>query len=151
MQIRSAKAIDCDAVSRLLEQANLLTDDLDDQLTHFVVANKAENIIATGGLDVFDSFALLRSVAVASEEQGKNLGSEIVTKLLELATELGLHQLYLLTTSAAGFFADRGFTVIDRNQVPHVIAATAQFSQLCPASATVMRLDLTNGTGVHKN
>ncbi len=56
---------------------------------------------------------------------------------------LGCRALWLLTTSAADFFADLGYAECERVNVPPPIRATLQFAALCPASATVMtkRLD----------
>lgn len=54
----------------------------------------------------------------------------------------GVETLYLLTTTAAGFFADRGYERVDRSVVPAPVRGTTQFSTLCPESATVMRKGL---------
>lgn len=55
------------------------------------------------------------------------------------AAEQGVESLYLLTTTAAQFFARLGYEAVPRSEAPAVIAATAQFSELCPASSTFMR------------
>ena len=55
------------------------------------------------------------------------------------AAEQGVETLYLLTTTAAQFFARRGYEAVPRSEAPAAIAATAQFSELCPASSTFMR------------
>lgn len=55
------------------------------------------------------------------------------------AAAQGIETLYLLTTTAAQFFARRGYEVVARSDAPNVIAATSQFSKLCPASSAFMR------------
>jgi amino-acid N-acetyltransferase len=46
--------------------------------------------------------------------------------------------MYLLTTTAEGFFARRSYEKVDRDAVPGVIKETAEFQSLCPASAVCM-------------
>ena len=46
--------------------------------------------------------------------------------------------LYLMTESAAGYFSARGLVAIDREDAPPEIAATRQFSSLCPGDAAFM-------------
>ena len=50
-----------------------------------------------------------------------------------------LPSVWLLTTSARDYFAQRGYVVTLRDEVPDAVRATAQFSSLCPASAVAMR------------
>jgi arsenate reductase len=47
-------------------------------------------------------------------------------------------RIYLLTTTAAGFFGKRGYLPADRDQAPAGIRATREFSGVCPASAAFM-------------
>ena len=55
------------------------------------------------------------------------------------AAEKGVETLYLLTTTAADFFARRGYEAVPRSAAPAAIAATPQFRDLCPASSVLMR------------
>jgi N-acetylglutamate synthase-like GNAT family acetyltransferase len=50
--------------------------------------------------------------------------------------------LYLLTTSAAPYFARHGYQVLVREQAPQAIRHSKQFADLCPSSATLMHKDL---------
>jgi amino-acid N-acetyltransferase len=65
--------------------------------------------------------------------------------LVDIARGKGAGALYLLTTTARDFFAALGWRVVDRREVPEVIKATAEYSRLCPDSATCMRLDVQAG------
>jgi len=46
--------------------------------------------------------------------------------------------MYLLTTTAEAFFELLGFRRIERHAAPPEIQRSAEFSSLCPSSATVM-------------
>ena len=59
--------------------------------------------------------------------------------LIAEAGKLGLADVYLLTETAAPFFAALGFAPCAREAAPAEIAATRQFAELCPASAKLMR------------
>ncbi|MGR6534295.1 arsenic resistance N-acetyltransferase ArsN2, partial [Brevundimonas sp. RM1] len=54
----------------------------------------------------------------------------------------GADGLYLLTTSAAAFFQRHGYSVALRSAAPPSVAASRQFSGLCPASAAFMFKEL---------
>ena len=47
--------------------------------------------------------------------------------------------LYLLTTTAEGYFPKFGFERITRAEVPPSVQASVEFATACPASAIVMR------------
>jgi amino-acid N-acetyltransferase len=65
--------------------------------------------------------------------------------MTERAAELGLRRIYLLTETAAPFFARLGFTPVDRDAVDEAVQASEEFSRLCPATAAVMVYDLPGG------
>jgi amino-acid N-acetyltransferase len=54
----------------------------------------------------------------------------------------GIRALYLLTTTADRYFPSFGFKKTDREGVPDDIRATGEFQGACPASATVMCLQI---------
>jgi amino-acid N-acetyltransferase len=82
---------------------------------------------------------LLRSLAVAEAHRKGGCGRALVSHAESWAWRHGVKTLYLLTTTAANFFARTGYEAISRVQAPAPIAATTQFSSLCPSSATLMR------------
>jgi amino-acid N-acetyltransferase len=105
----------------------------------FVVAyDGAGQLAAVAGLEVCETEALLRSVAVRATHRGQGLASDLVERLVADAERRGLRSLYLLTTTAEGFFPRHGFQRIEREVAPPSIAATEEFTSACPASATVM-------------
>ena len=58
------------------------------------------------------------------------------------AGKLGPKDVYVLTETAAPFFATLGFLSVAREAAPPEIAATQQFSALCPAGAKLMRREI---------
>ena len=123
----------------LLDRFDLPTSDLTPELlTRFVGAHSDGALIGTVGYEPYGHIGLLRSLAVIPSTQGSGLGAQLLQHIENLASEDGVESLYLLTTDADGYFEKRGYAVIEREKVPSVIKSTAQFSSLCPGSATVM-------------
>jgi amino-acid N-acetyltransferase len=108
-------------------------------LTYF---DDHQQFVASGGLELFEQYALLRSVAVTQNQRGKKLGHQVVQDLMAKAKSLGITQLYLLTETAERFFQDRGFRKINREQVPASVLEASEFKNVCPVSATCMVLQL---------
>jgi amino-acid N-acetyltransferase len=98
-----------------------------------------ERAIGTAGLEIFEDCALLRSVSVIKEEQGKGFGKAINDGIEWYAKDSGINCLYLLTTTAKDFFEKQGYCVINREDSPGSIKQSAEFTSLCPSSAIVMK------------
>jgi N-acetylglutamate synthase-like GNAT family acetyltransferase len=122
----------------ILQQQNLPTSDIDeDKLLYLLMSG--ENIIGTAGLEIFEDCALLRSVSVIKEEQGKGYGKIINNEIENYAKESGINCLYLLTTTAKDFFDKQGYCVIKRHESPAALQQTAELTSLCPSTAVVMK------------
>src|SRR6266480_2957156 len=128
-------------VIALLQESNLPVIDLNEQKELFAVLQKDE-VAGTGGLELFDNCALLRSLAVRKDLQGKGLGKFINRELEKISKQRGIDCIYLLTTTAKDFFSKEGYEAITRDEVPESIKATSEFSSVCPSSATVMKKEL---------
>lgn len=138
---RHAAESDWNAIAALLQQAELPLDGAKDHLPHFLLALTPDGTLAgVAGLEVYGEVGLLRSVAVA--ERKKGLGSELVRRVLNEATQNGMRQVVLLTTTATDFFPRFGFRQIARSEAPAAVQQSIEFQEACPASATVMLLDL---------
>ncbi|MGE5108535.1 MAG: arsenic resistance N-acetyltransferase ArsN2 [Sphingobacteriales bacterium] len=122
----------------LLKQSDLPTEDLDDDKLLYLLKDE-ERIIGTAGLEIFEDCALLRSVSIVKEEQGKGFGKFLNESIENYARESGINCLYLLTTTAKDFFDKQGYCEIKRDDVPEAIKETAAFISLCPSSAIVMK------------
>lgn len=132
------------ATTALLEQCRLPTTDLSTcpSLQLFGVSADAA-LHGMVGLEFYPPVGLLRSLAVSPELRGKGLGGILVEFVESQAREAGIETLYLLTTTAAPFFARLGYASVAREDAPTAIRSTAQFSGLCPASSTFMAKRLT--------
>ncbi|MGO8917320.1 MAG: arsenic resistance N-acetyltransferase ArsN2 [Stellaceae bacterium] len=126
-------------LAALLAEAGLPSDDLAEPGRRFWCFRDAGGgAIGSGGLELYGTEALLRSVVVVAARRRSGLGRGIVARLLGEAGARGARRVFLLTTTAEAFFAALGFAVIERAAVPAVIAATREFTTLCPASAVCM-------------
>ncbi|WP_266081929.1 arsenic resistance N-acetyltransferase ArsN2 [Haladaptatus caseinilyticus] len=127
-----------DYIRRLLEEQDLPTDDIEAQQDSLFVYTVDSTQVGVGGLECYESVALLRSVAIESSKQGEGYGHSLCHQLFEQAATSSVTELYLLTTTADEFFADLGFREIQREDTPSAIQQTAEFQDLCPTAATCM-------------
>jgi len=131
-----------DYVGRLLADEDLPTADLHESPATLYVARAAGERVGAGGIEVYGDVALLRSVVVEPDARGRGLGTALCAALERRAAERGVTDLYLLTTTAAEFFADRGYERIDRVEAPPAVRATREFDALCSDAAVAMRRPL---------
>ncbi|KVG39711.1 GCN5 family acetyltransferase [Burkholderia ubonensis] len=141
MQFRSAAVSDLVSIEALLRASGLPTAGVAEHLTNFIVATDAENVVGCGGLEYHGDFALIRSIAVASEAKGNGLGKSIISRLLAECRARSVRSIGLLTTTAEDYFAGLGFVVIARKDVPGPLLASSQFQGVCPDAATTMLMD----------
>jgi amino-acid N-acetyltransferase len=141
--IRRSQASDLGAVLTLLRAAGLPTDDLTSAPgLHFWVLEAKKNLFGVIGLERFGAAALLRSLAIAPERQGRGWGRQLVTRVEREAQADGVEQLVLLTETAERFFRGLGYDAIDRGYVIEELKQSAEFRSLCPASAVCMTKSL---------
>jgi amino-acid N-acetyltransferase len=137
--ITRATPADADAILELLAARDLPTDGLRQHLTNAVVARRDHRVVGSAALEVYADGALLRSVAVASDQAGHGLGADLTNAALDLADELGITTVYLLTTTAERYFPRFGFERISRSDVPASVQTSVEFTSACPSTAIVMR------------
>ena len=140
--IRPADPDDRAFVETLLAGNDLPVADLDDGNVRLFVQEIDGRRVGVGGLEPHGEHALLRSVAVEASERGAGHGRALCERLLAEAVNDGIRTVYLLTTTATDFFAGLGFGEIERDAAPAAIRGTAEFSDLCPESAVVMRREI---------
>lgn len=129
-------------VERLLARNDLPTAGLHDGDGRFFVARDGDDRIGVGGVEQCGTDGLLRSVVVEASVRGEGYGVALCRALEAEARAAGIERLYLLTTTAAEFFAGRGYAEMPREDAPEAIRATTEFAELCPSSATCMRKSL---------
>jgi N-acetylglutamate synthase-like GNAT family acetyltransferase len=96
-------------------------------------------VVGYGGLELFGGDALLRSVVVKPAYRRAGHGRAIVEDLIARATRIGAQEIWLLTSTAPAFFTVMGFSCTPRDAASPAIAASREFSSLCPSSAVLMR------------
>lgn len=140
--LRAAEAADWPAIAALLRQCGLPEAGAREHLDGFRLIARDGALLACAALERHGRHGLLRSVAVAESARGARLGDALVAALVAEARASGLHDLALLTTSAADYFARRGFVRVPREALAGELGASAELRGACPASAVAMRLEL---------
>jgi amino-acid N-acetyltransferase len=127
------------ALAAALARAKLPTEDIEAPGRLFWRFETVDEVpVGFGGLELHGEDALLRSLVTLPPLRGRGIGTAIVAAL---EFEAGLHNCrsaWVITTSAAGFFERVGYAKCERGTVPAAIGATAEFAQLCPASAEAL-------------
>jgi amino-acid N-acetyltransferase len=137
MNIENFAAADKKKVLALLAAAELPIVDLtDEKMKNFMIARgKDGSIIGVVGIEMYGDSGLLRSLAVDPAYRGRGLGRLLTRKIESFARHRGTKALYLLTMTAADFFAKVGYQATQRDDLPAAIRQTEEFKNLCPISA----------------
>ena len=136
--LRPAKSSDLSAIAALLAEFGLPTRGVANFPDNFVIVELKGRLVGVGGIEIHGHDALLRSLAVYPEHQGSGIATAICDHLEAQAAQHGIGSIYILTETAEQFFAGRGYAIVARADAPEAIAASEEFSHLCPQSATFM-------------
>lgn len=136
--VRTAVAADRAQVEALLRSERLPIDGLSEHFAHFIVAEAGGAVIGAVGLELYGPDALMRSVVVASTQRGTGVAQRLLEEIRHIALSRQVRALYLLTLTAAEYFAARGFSRVSREQVPETVKQSCEFVHACPASAVAM-------------
>lgn len=147
--VRPATLADVDAVLALVHSARLSVPGVREHLSDFVVAELDGALVGAMGLEHRGADALLRSAVVREGQRGRGIGGAMFRALVRDATSRGVRTLYLLTTSADGYWSRVGFAQVPRAEVPEGVRESEEFKGACPASASAMRLGLPATDGDH--
>jgi amino-acid N-acetyltransferase len=127
-----------DGLKAALTKAKLPTDDIAAPGRLFWRFEREDMLVGFGGLEIHGRDALLRSVVTLPPLRRRGIGAAIVAALETEALVAGSRTVWLLTTTAAPFFARLGYAVAERDKVPKSMRETQEFASLCPAGATMM-------------
>lgn len=128
------------AALNLLNAANLPTADLTDQHLNYFWGFAADGkIVGVVGLEPVAGAGLLRSLVVSPTHRNRGIGTQLVAHAEHMAQQMGLRELYLLTSTAQEFFENFGYTSVSRQQAPAAIRSTREFANLCPANSLLMK------------
>lgn len=125
-------------VKQLLLENDLPTDDVEDNEVQLFVIQEKGQLTGVVGVEVYDSIALLRSLAVDSNHKKLGIGKLLVEFAIQYLIKNGINEIYLLTTTAEGYFLKFGFKSVNRSKIPSAIQKTKQFESICPQTAIVM-------------
>lgn len=146
--LTTARRGDLPVLEALLEACNLPHEGIGENLPGFILARAGGVLVGSVGLEVVGhGVGLLRSLAVAPEWRGRGVGRFLCRVMMARATQLGIHELWLLTATAEPLFARSGFSVASRHEVPPEVQVTDEFARLCPDTATCMWTRLTPAAG----
>ena len=127
------------AVTRILGEAGLPCSDLTAaHLERFFGCGSISTPDGIVGLELYESVALLRSLAVSSECRGRGCGTALVAQAELFARSQGAREIYLLTTTTERFFERLGYARVQREAAPAAIQQTQEFSTLCSSSSALM-------------
>ncbi|SER97007.1 amino-acid N-acetyltransferase [Actinokineospora terrae] len=119
--VRAMKAVIDTYVGKVLLAKPLVT--LYEDIQEFWVAEVDGELVGCGALHVlWEDIAEIRTIAVAPSARGKGVGHVLARQLVDVARDLGLGRIFVLTFET-GFFAKHGFVAIDGTPVsPEVYA-----------------------------
>jgi amino-acid N-acetyltransferase len=141
--ISNARKEELPEILALLDECELPREGLADHLATTLIARDGMNIVGCAALELYQEYALLRSVAVKETHRRRGLASCLTTAALDLAKNHQVTTVYLLTETASTFFSKLGFKLIQRSKVPQKVQNSIEFTKLCPQTATVMTMNLT--------
>ncbi|WP_030436650.1 amino-acid N-acetyltransferase [Actinoplanes subtropicus] len=129
MEIRRARTRDVKAIRALVDEytadrrlLSKATVTLYESVQEFWVAVDEQGaVLGCGALHVmWEDLAEIRTVAVDPAFRGRKIGHKIVSRLLDVARDLGIARVFCLTFETH-FFGSFGFTEIDGAPVPHAV------------------------------
>lgn len=129
-------------IETLLEKNGLPSQDVQSQPECFYIGYNDAGPVGIGGIEIYESDGLLRSVVIEQATRGCGWGTALCDALEANASADDVDTLYLLTTTAADFFDNREYVEIERANAPTAIQQTTEFDNLCPTTATCMKKSL---------
>ncbi|WP_138431942.1 arsenic resistance N-acetyltransferase ArsN2 [Fodinibius saliphilus] len=139
LDITKAQKKDLENVKQLLRKCQLPSSDLTKHhMDHFFLLKSGNKIHGSVGLEIFEPYGLLRSLAIKKEMREQGYGKLLVNQIENYGHEQDIKRIYLLTTTAQNFFKKNDYRNINRNRIPQNVKKSKEFSSLCPESAASM-------------
>ena len=126
----------------LLGEADLPTAGVRDGPGRFYLAVEGDATVGGGGIEPYGEAALLRSVVVHPDHRGEGVGEWLVGRLCEVAAATDAETVWLLTETAAPFFAGLGFEDVARDAAPDAVRESEEFAEVCGVGAVCMTRSL---------
>ena len=128
MKLRKAKIKDVAEIQKVInffanrgEMLPRALNELYENLRDYFVIEDKGKVVACGALHIdWEDLAEVKGFAVDKNYQKMGLGSKILQACLKEAKQLGIKKVFALTYKPE-FFANHGFSLIDKNELPHKI------------------------------
>ncbi|MFX1261128.1 MAG: arsenic resistance N-acetyltransferase ArsN2 [Promethearchaeota archaeon] len=142
-RIEKTNPSELSSILSLLNDVDLPSEGVKDNISNFLTlrGNDDDSSIepwGCAGLEIYGNSALLRSVAIAPEYQGRGLGTVLTEAVIQDARERRIKTLFLLTETAEDFFRLFGFRVVEREIVPEDVKTSIEFTKLCTETPAMM-------------
>ncbi|MBI5287526.1 MAG: GNAT family N-acetyltransferase [Chloroflexi bacterium] len=110
--IRRAAPADIPRMVELIAGANLPPLFIAEYLDGFAVGEQDAQVVGCGGIEMYGSSAVIRSIVVDERMRGTGLGRRLSEQLMADAKAAGATDLYLFTADAHDFWKHLGFVDI---------------------------------------
>lgn len=148
--IEAARLSDAEAIHQLVtywaDRGDMLhrpVGEIYEAIRDFKVARIGNEVVGCGSLHIMgNDLAEVRSLAVAEQAQGQQVGAKIVAACVEDARTFGLERVFALTYRP-GFFEKQGFRVANVMEFPQKVwgeCVRCPFFTNCKEVAVVMDL-----------
>lgn len=130
-QLRMACQEDLDNIRRFIHRAGLPVEGIQEVVEYFVLLeNDEKQLKLTIGLEPVGKHGIVRSLAFAAEISEQDL-QRAVQKLMTIACDQGLEELYLVTNKngASSFLELLGFQVVEKGDLPVSLHTSRHVSQ----------------------
>ncbi len=139
VEVRKSRPADLPAVEALLSAASLPLEGVRECFQTFFVAEQRGGVLGAIGIELYGQTGLLRSLVVAPDRRSSGIGSALFNALLSDVRSRGVTEVILLTTTAAEYFARKGFRAVPKESIQGEVTTSPEFTGACPSTATVMR------------
>jgi len=117
MICRKANFADLERITSLLQEEDLRPEGVLEPSTHYWVAEEADKLLSSVGLELGAKSALLRSAIVEPQSRGQGIGRQLATEALDWAKKEGFRAAYCLSTHAGSYWLRLGFRVCPVDEV----------------------------------
>jgi amino-acid N-acetyltransferase len=130
-------------LARVIAEAKLPAFFIEEFAGGFAFAEQDGRMIAAGGMEVYESYGFLRSIAVDERARGLGLGRKIADLLRADAKASGLDHLFLYTQDAYTFWKHLGYVDVAFDAWPAAMHECWQYRFMMD------HMDLVRAIGVH--
>ena len=125
--IRRAYASDVATIVALLQTVDLLTHDvLAPNSYYWVAEDQHQQLVGVAGVEVDQTVALLRSVAVPPHLRNQGVGKVLVRHALDFIRAAGCERVYLFSTRSGSYWQRLGFDRVPVEEVAQMLPTAPQ-------------------------